>query len=529
MPSARRRLATLLIGLLAVAFLVTAPSGQPKRGGVLTWATHQDVDQTDVHKSFALLTGMVLGRNVFDRLVEHNEKLEIVGRLAERWETSADGKTWTFHLRKGVKFHDGTPFNAETVKFNVDRALDPQQRLLAGRFAYGGVVSAEVVDDATVRLTTKEPVGALLDNMADSGFGAIQSPQSIKEAPTSGIVPTGTGPFRFGSWTAGDQLVLDANPDYWDGRPSLDRIVVKPVPEGATRAALLETGEALLISQVPFPDLARLRANKAVAVEVGPATSWQFIALDTQKPALADVRVRQALNHAVDKRQIVEKVLFGVGRVADSPIGSGYRMHAATGAYDFNPQRARQLLAEAGWKPGSGGILEKDGQRFSVTLLMPTAGYSGWPELAQAVQSYLKDVGVEVKLRPEEWATYLATARKPPAERGFDMALQSWGTADPDSGMRITLHSSSIPPNGSNVALYKNPRVDELLTRGAATVGFDRRAPLYREAQQVVWRDAPWIFLAERREAVGRRATLQGVTAIPSSAGLVDVRKASIR
>jgi ABC-type transport system substrate-binding protein len=511
-----RRALSGLVVLSTLALLATAPGGQPKRGGVLTWATHQDVDQTDVHKSFALLTGMVLGRNVFDRLVEHNEKLEIVPRLAERWETSADGKTWTFHLRKGVRFHDGTPFNAEAVKFNVDRALDPQQRLVAGRFAYGGVQSAEVAGEHTVRLLTREPVGALLDNMADSGFGAIQSPKSIKEAPASGIVPTGTGPFRFGSWTAGDQLVLEANPDYWDGRPYLDRIVVKPVPEGATRASLLETGEALLINQVPFQDLGRLRGNKSVAVDVAPATSWQFIALDTQK--LADVRVRQALNHAVDKKAIVEKVLFGVGRVADSPIGSGYRMHAAAGSYEYDPGRAKQLLAEAGWKPAG-----------PLTLLLPTAGYAGWPEMAQAVQSYLKDVGVEVKLQPQEWATYLATARKPPAERGFDMALQSWGTADPDSGMRITLHSGSIPPNGSNVALYRNAKVDELLARGAATIGFDKRAPIYREAQQLVWREAPWIFLSERREAIGRRATLQDVKAIPSSAGLLDVRKAWIR
>jgi ABC-type transport system substrate-binding protein len=526
MSARPRRLSGVIVGLV-LAFTALA-EGQPRRGGVLTWATHQEVDQTDVHRSFSLLTGMVLGRNVFDRLVEHNEKLEIVPRLAERWETSPDGKTWTFHLRKGVRFHDGTTLDAEAVKFNVDRALNPENRLLAGRFAYGGVQAVEVVSEHVVRFITKEPVGALLDNMADSGFGAIQSPRAIKEAPAAGVVPTGTGPFKFGSWARGDQLVLEANPDYWDGRPNLDRIVVKPVPEGGTRASLLETGEAQLISQVPFQDLGRLRGNKAVVVETAPATSWQYIALDTQK--VPDPRVRQALNYAVDKRQIVQTILFGVGRVADSPIGSGYRMHASVGAYDYDPARAKQLLAEAGWRPGSGGVLEKDGQRFALTFLVPSGGgYSGWPELAQAVQSYLKAVGVEVKLVAQEWATYLATTRKALAERSFDMAILSWGTADPDSGMRIVLHSASIPPAGSNVAQYRNPLVDELLVRGAATIGFERRAPIYRQAQEIVWKDAPWIFLAERREAVGRRANLEGVTAIPSSAGLLDVRRAWIR
>src|SRR5262245_40131694 len=194
-----RALLSAVALVVTLAVLASGPTAQPKRGGVLTWATHQDVDQSDVHKSFALLTGMVLGRNVFDRLVEHNEKLEIVPRLAERWETSADGRAWTFHLRKGIRFHDGSPFNAEAVKFNIDRALNPDNRLLAGRFAYGGVQSVEVAGEHTVRVITKEPVGALLNNMADSGFGAIQSPKAVKEAPASGIVPTGTGPFKLGS------------------------------------------------------------------------------------------------------------------------------------------------------------------------------------------------------------------------------------------------------------------------------------------------------------------------------------------
>jgi glutathione transport system substrate-binding protein len=277
MRTAMQRLASGLTLALTVTALLATGDAQPRRGGALIWATHQDVDQTDVHKSFALLTGMVLGRHVFDRLVEHNDKLEIVPRLAERWETSADGKSWTFHLRKGVRFHDGTPFDAEAVRFNVERALNPENRLLAGRFAYGGVTGVEVVGEHVVRLVTKEPVGALLDNMADSGFGAIQSPKSIKEAPAAGIVPTGTGPFRFGAWTRGDQLVLEANPDHWDGRPSLDRIVVKPTPEGGTRASLLETGEAHLISQVPFQDLGRLRGNRSVVVDTARAC-WRSCA-----------------------------------------------------------------------------------------------------------------------------------------------------------------------------------------------------------------------------------------------------------
>ena len=202
-------------------------------------------------------------------------------------------------------------------------------------------------------------------------------------------------------------------------------------------------------------------------MDVPPATSWQYIALDTQK--LPDIRVRRALNYAVDKQQIVQNVLFGVGRVADSPIGSGYRMHASVGAYDYNPDRARQLLAEAGWKAGAAPL----------TFLVPSTGYAGWPELAQAVQAYLKAVGVETKLLGQEWATYSRPrARRPPS------AASTWRCSPgarriPTAGCGSSSLGSG-PAGRQQRCLYRNPRVDELLARGAATIGFEKRAPLYR-------------------------------------------------
>jgi peptide/nickel transport system substrate-binding protein len=364
--------------------------------------------------------------------------------------------------------------------------------------------------------------------MADSGFGAIQSPRSIQDAADGKLNPTGTGAFKFARWTPGQELVLEANPGYWDRPPAVERIIMRPIPEAQTRVNLLETGEAHVVSQVPPQDLSRLRNNTAVRIDVPATTSWQYIALDNQKPPFDDLKVRQALNSAVDKQQIVDRILFGVGRVADSPIGSGYRMHVAVGAYAYDPNRARQLLAEAGWKAGADGILEKDGRKLSATLLAPTGGYAGWSGIVQAVQSYAKAVGIDVKILEQEWATYLQTSRKAPSERQFEMALLSWGTADPDSGMGLTLRSKNVPPTGSNVALYKNARVDDNLDKGGAAIKLEERMPFYKDAQETVMQDAPWLFLAERREAVGIRSNVQGVAAIPSSAGLIDLVRTSI-
>jgi peptide/nickel transport system substrate-binding protein len=187
------------------------------------------------------------------------------------------------------------------------------------------------------------------------------------------------------------------------------------------------------------------------------------------------------------------------------------------------------MLADAGWKAGGDGILAKGSQKFSVSLLAPTAGgYSGWPEIVQAIQSYLKAVGIEVKIMGQEYATYLQTSRKGPKDGNFDMSIQTWGAGDPDAGMRLTVDSRSWAPAGNNIALYKNPAVDTLIDKGASAIKREDRAPFYKQAQEIVMKDAPWIFLSERRQALGHRANVKGMVYIPSSAGLLDVRKVTI-
>ncbi len=503
---------------------VSAPAGRS-----LTWALHVAIDRLDPSASFALATGMAVGRNIFDRLVEHDERLNIVPGLATQWSASADGRTWTFRLRQGVRFHDGTPFNADAVVFNVTRAIDPQLRLFAGTFAWSGVKSARKVDDLTVEVSGDQPLAALLNNIADSGLGVIMSPTAVQRArDPREFVPTGTGPFKYVSWAPDGDLVLDANREYWGPAPQVDRLVVRAMPTTSTRVNLLEAGEVDLITQVPIHDVARLNGLRGIEVAVRPSTSWTYIALNTSRPQFADVRVRRALNHLVDKRTIIEKVLFGVGRVADSPIGSAYRAHKSVKTYQYDPALARQLLEEAGWRAGSDGVRAKDGQRMAATLWVPVGRFPGGAEMAQVVASALRGVGVDVRVQEIEFAAYLAELRRAQGESRIELVMAGWGTGDPDTGLRPVLHSQSWPPRGNNLAFYKNAQVDDLLDRGAATVDANARAQIYGRAQEIVMDDAPWLFMTERREAVGWRANVRGVRFIPSSAGLIDVRQASV-
>jgi ABC-type transport system substrate-binding protein len=504
----------------------SAPAAQPN---TLVWALHVPIDRLDPPATFSLATGMVVGRNIFDRLVEHDERLAIIPGLATQWTPSRDGRAWTFRLRQGVRFHDGAPFNADAVVFNVQRAIDPQLRLPAGSFAWSGVRGARKIDEYTVEIFGDQPLAALLNNIADSGLGAIQSPQAVQRATSPrDFVPVGTGPFRFVSWTPDGDLVLEANREYWGPRPRVQRLIVRLVTAPSTRVNLLEAGEADLITQVPIHEIGRLSRAQGVEVVVRPSTSWTYVAINNTKPQFADVRVRRALNYLVDKQTILDKILFGVGRVADSPIGSAYRAHKSVRIYQYDPGMARQLLDEAGWRPGVDGVRTKDGQRLAGTLWVPAGRFVGGPDMAQIIASAFRGVGVDVRVQEIEFPVYLAEARRGPQESRIEMVMAGWGTADPDTGLRPILHSRSWPPAANNLAFYRNPEVDALLDRGAATMDPNARIQIYHRVQEIVMDDAPWLFLIERREAVAWRSAVSGVRFIPSSAGLIDVRQAAV-
>lgn len=451
---------------------------------------------------------------LYDTLVRYDENLQIVPALAERWEFSPDGLTLTFYLRKGVRFHDGTPFNAEAVVFNINRLLDPQTRVPL-RTYISFVQSVTALDEYTVELKLKYPHAPALARLT-APVNSMVSPAAVeKYGPDFGTQPVGTGPFKFVKWDRDDYILLERNEDYWDEGPYVDELMIRVVPEDGARVLALESGEADVIVRVPPMDVPRLQ-GEGYKIVVAPSTRVIYIGINNQYKMLTDSRVRQALNYAINKEAIVQILLQGYGRVLDSPLTPEYFAYTATGPYPYDPEKAKQLLAEAGYPKG-----------FKVTLFTPHGRYLMDYRIAQAIQGYLAKVGVAVEVREMEWATYIATLLKPLEETPLQLYLLGWGPwiLDPDQMLYPLFHSSQWPPNGFASSFYRNDRVDELLQIGTSSVVPETRRAAYEEAQKLIWNDAPWIFLHQEQQIVAMNPDVKGVIVLPIE--VLDFRKAT--
>jgi peptide/nickel transport system substrate-binding protein len=279
---------------------------------------------------------------------------------------------------------------------------------------------------------------------------------------------------------------------------------------------MLETGEVDAATVLPFQDLARLRPRQDVVVQVPRMVVFYMIPLNTQRGPLKDVRVRQALNHAVDKEQINKTVLFGMGRPMDSALSSAqHPYYRRVGGYEYNPERARQLLREAGHASG-----------LKLKFRVPARRYAGGEQISEAVQAYLAAVGVQTDMEILEWATFESVTRRPVESNDTDLYFYWWGGPDPDMSLAFMLHSDRWPPRGGNRGFYKSPSVDELLVRGRMEADVKRRIQLYGEAQEQIVKDAPWIFLTELTVGTGWRPHVKGIQILPTTA--LDVRGASL-
>ncbi|MBE3598808.1 MAG: glutathione ABC transporter substrate-binding protein [Limnochordaceae bacterium] len=449
-------------------------------------------------------------RHIMDGLVEFDEQLQIRPALAERWEFQNGGKDVVFYLRKGVRFHDGTPFDAAAVKANFDRILAGGLRRTSLYEPY--IQSVEAKDTYTVVFHLKFPFGAFLHHLAH-GAGLIQSPSNIRRwGDKVGQHPVGTGPFKFVEWVPGDHITLEANKQYWKGAPKFDRLVFRVVPEDATRVFQLETGEADVITFLPPSEVPRLRANRDLDIRVADSLRVIYVGFNVLRKPFDDVRVRQAVNYAIDKELIVSQVLGGMASVSDSPMAPGVNGYCKTGGYPYDPERARQLLKEAGYPQG-----------LEVSLWAPQGRYLKDYETAIAIQAMLQQVGIRVRLQTMEWATYLRNIFDVPKEQAqYQMYMLGWApsTGDADWVMRPLLSSQSFPP-GDNASYYGNPKVDQLIQEGMRTSDPDARARIYCEAQKQVVADAPWAFLHVVKQVVGVRASLQGVKVLPIEIVLV--------
>ncbi|MDQ7793292.1 MAG: ABC transporter substrate-binding protein [bacterium] len=508
----QRALAMVVIAGLIVAMAgcvakpgTPATSDRPVTGGVLTFVQGADPVTLDVHRTTEFMSYRVTSQ-IYENLIMLGTDGTPKPGLAESWQMSPDGLSCTLKLRQGVKFTDGTVFDAAAVQANVDRILKttpalPARRLLAD------VKNLEVIDAHTIRFDLSKPLSLFPYYLSHPSVGMI-SPRALSELvdqlPTTTV---GTGPFVLKEWVPKDRVILNRNEDYW-GQPAwVDQVIFRPAPEAATRTVMLESGEADIVANVPPAMVSRLRANPAVEVLVAPYARVTFIALNNYRGITADPKVRQALNHAVDKQAILERILFGIGVVSDAPVASGVEGYSRVGTYQYNVARARQLLAEAGVAPGT-----------KVTFFTPSGRYLMDYEIAQAVQGYLTEVGLDVSLETLEWAAFLSNVSKVPDESIFDLALLSFapGTNDPDWHYSNMFHSASWAPKSNNRCFFADPRVDELLELARQKPSAAERAPLYEQVNKIVFDLAPWIFLHEEQQIYGLSLRVQGVEPAPT-------------
>jgi peptide/nickel transport system substrate-binding protein len=503
---------TLLAGAtLALAGLTTASAQIPD--DVLVVGQIAEPKSLDPAAVTAVNDFRIL-MNLYDGLVRYQDgTLEVEPALAESWEISDDGTVYTFQLRQGVSFHDGTPFNAEAVKFNFDRMLDEDHPYhdtgpFPLSFFFSAIQQTEVVDDYTVRMTLDAPYAPLLSNLAYP-TGLLVSPAAVAEHGADfGRNPSGTGPFGFAEWQSNTRVVLEKNPDYWDGAPTLNALVFRPITDANTRVTEMLSGGLDLMVEVP-PDNVSTFADDAgftVYEQAGPHL-W-FLILNLKEEPFSDVRVRRAVNHAINKQSLVDNVLSGTATVATGPIPAAFSWayNEELEPYPYDPDKARELIAEAG-------------AEGAEVVFYVTEGGSGMLDpipMGTAIQADLNAVGLNVSIETYEWNTFLGQVN-PGLEGKADMAEMAWMTNDPDTLPFLALRTEAWPENGGfNSGYYSNPEVDELLEQARRSTDQAERAELYKRMQAIVYEDAPWAFIANWKQNAVSTSRVQGFKLQPS-------------
>lgn len=465
-----------------------------------------DVVTLDAHDIVEAVSSLV-SRQIYETLFEVTPEGAIEPLLVADYQVSDDGLLWTLSLREGIRFHDGSLFDAEAVKFNLERFINPDNGF-AFAFLLNRIESVEVVDDLTVDVRLSGPFAPFLAHLSHIST-AIVSPTAVMEHGEEFYRnPVGTGPFRFDNWTVGQQLEVVRFEDYWGEASPMERMRFIPAPENTTRMALLESGEAHVAVSVPPQDIMRLSAHPDITVDQTAGTRIVYIYFNPNIAPFGDVRVRQAINFAVDKEAIVEFVLGGAGVVADAPFSPGLFGYSPQTPYPFDPERALALLEEAGYPEG-----------FSTSLFCPSGRYLQDIQTCEAIQSQLAEVGIEVSIETFEWAAYLQRTGLPLEDNDIPMAMYGWatGTGDADYALFPLLHSSQHVPMGSNRSFYSNPEVDQLLADARTIANQELREPMYHQAVALLWEDAPWLFLHLQAELTGIRNEVSGVVVYPTT------------
>ncbi|MBY3618303.1 glutathione ABC transporter substrate-binding protein [Acinetobacter sp. CUI P1] len=455
-------------------------------------------------------------RTMYEGLMGFDENMNVVPILAESHSISEDGLVYTFNLQENVKFQDGTDFNAEAVKVNIARIQDEKNNLRL-RKSFAKVAKVETPDAKTVVITLSEPYNAFLNKVA---MAPIISPKALTENGADiSKMPVGTGPFKFKEWVQGDRLVVEKNTDYWQkDLPKVDSITFRPVPENGSRIAMLKTGEADFIYPMPTEQVSEVEGLEGITVDTIDSTIVRYVTLNTMKKPFDDVKVRQAINYAINKDAYIKVVKSGLGAKLDSTMSSKTQYYSPQKGYDYDIEKAKQLLAEAGYPDGF--ETEIWGENESETM-----------KGMQFIQQQLALVGIKVEVKSMEGGTLSdqINAAKTPEEAKIQMWYVSWSpsSGDADGATRGLFSSEMFPPAGSNTAYYKNENVDKWIAEANKAVDPEAAKSIYANIQKTVWEDAPWAFMGVDQIISGKRSNLEGVKVFPD--GSINVLNAEVK
>ncbi|HBV98674.1 MAG TPA: ABC transporter substrate-binding protein [Desulfotomaculum sp.] len=461
--------------------------------------------------------------NIYDTLVRYKSgSTEIEPALATEWTPSPDGKEWTFKLRQNVKFHDGTPFNADAVVYSVSRQLPPQRTddMPYASFTFGPVQKVEKVDDYTVKFILSDPYAPFLANLAMALAAPIVSPAAVEKYGKDFIDnPVGTGPFKFAEWKKGQQIELVANKEYWGGAPKLDKLVYKFVKENSVRASELRTGAVQAMNGVD-PNDVKMLEDAGVKVIKNPGMNINYLAFFSNKKPFDNPKLREAVSHAINRQNLVEFLYQGLAELPNGVLPSfmpGYDKTLAP--YDYNPEKAKQLLAEAGYPNGLKTTL------LTYSTVRPYNPVGG-DKLAAAIQADLRKVGIEAEIKTYPWKEYKEIYTPEIVKEG-DMMLYGWigDNGDPDNFLSL-LETKEIKST-LNTGKYSNKKVDELLVKGRTAQAMEERNAAYSELQKIVEKDAPWVFLSHSKDMAAYNSNVEGMDLHPT--GVIFFRDVDIK
>jgi peptide/nickel transport system substrate-binding protein len=497
----------MLLALCLASTLSRAAMAQtPLKGGTFVFGRGADSVGLDP----AIVTdgeSFRVTRNIYESLLEYKrDSTEVVPGLAERWETSPDGLTWKLALRRNVKFHDGTPFNAEAVVFNFERWMLESHPYHKGVFEYwksmfggfpGFVKSVKASDDGTVEFVLEKPMAPFLANLAMPMFG-VASPTAVKKYGDDHFKnPVGTGPFRFKEWRKDDRIVLERNPDYWGEKALLDRVIFRSIIDNSARLLELQAGSIDLMEFLSPDDLPTVKNDANLQLVLRPSMNVGYLWWNVEKEPFGKLEVRRAIGHAINKRAIVDKLFGGIGIVAKNMLPpSLWGYNDAVVDYEYDAAKAREYLAKAALPNG-----------FKTKLwAMPNPRpYMPQPtKIAEAIQADLKAVGIEAEIVTMDWATYLAKTRD--GEQEMYMLGWTGDNGDPDNFLYWFFGQKETRSR------YFNAKAAELTAKAQAIFNQEERARLYRETQMILKEDAANVPIAHTTPPLAAKKIVKGYT-----------------